>query len=95
MLSMRAKTRKDTKNKSPDTRTANAEKGATMEYAGKKYREEQRLSQAQLSEKSGVARSIINGLETGRTQITTTMTLFKIAKALNVSVNDLFSQSDA
>lgn len=66
-----------------------------MVYAGKKFREEQRLSQAELSEKSGVARSIINGLETGRTQITTTMTLFKIAKALNVSVNDLFYEQNA
>lgn len=62
-----------------------------MEYIGKQIREEKRVTQEQLAEKSGVSRSIINGLETGRTQTTTTKTLFKIAVALGVGINDLFS----
>ena len=66
-----------------------------MEYIGKELRENQRITQSQLAEKSGVARSIINGLETGRTKTTTTKTLFRIAGALNVSINDLFSTKNA
>lgn len=62
-----------------------------MEYIGKQIREEKRITQEQLSERSGVSRSIINGLETGRTQTTTTKTLFKIAAVLEVGINDLFS----
>ena len=62
-----------------------------MEYIGKTIRENKRITQEQLSEKSGVSRSIICGLETGRTQTTTTKTLFRIADALNVGINDLFS----
>ena len=62
-----------------------------MEYIGKQIREEKRVTQEQLAEKSGVSRSIINGLETGRTQTTTKKTLFKIAAALGVGINDLFS----
>lgn len=66
-----------------------------MEYIGKELRENQRITQSQLAEKSGVARSIINGLETGRTKTTTTKTLFRIAGALNVGINDLFSAKNA
>lgn len=63
-----------------------------MEYIGKEIREGKRLTQNELAEKSGVSRSIICGLETGRTKTTTTKTLFKIAAVLNVSINDLFSR---
>lgn len=66
-----------------------------MEYNGKEIREGKRLTQNELAEKSGVSRSIICGLETGRTKTTTTKTLFKIAAALNVSINDLFSRVNA
>ncbi len=66
-----------------------------MEYIGKEIRESQRVTQEQLAEKSGVSRSIICGLETGRTQTTTTKTLFRIADALNVGINDLFSTRNA
>lgn len=62
-----------------------------MEYIGKEIREGKRLTQDELAKKSGVSRSIICGLETGRTKTTTTKTLFKIAAVLNVSINDLFS----
>lgn len=66
-----------------------------MEYIGKEIREGKRLTQNELAEKSGVSRSIICGLETGRTKTTTTKTLFKIAAVLNVSINDLFSRANA
>lgn len=66
-----------------------------MEYIGKEIREGKRLTQNELAEKSGVSRSIICGLETGRTKTTTTKTLFKIAEVLNVSINDLFSRVNA
>jgi transcriptional regulator with XRE-family HTH domain len=66
-----------------------------MEYIGKEIREQQRLTQDELAKKSGVSRSIICGLETGRTKTTTTKTLFRIADVLNVSINDLFSRVNA
>lgn len=61
-----------------------------MGYKIKEIREEVGMTQAELSEKSGVARSIINGLETGRTTTTTTDTLKKIASALNRKVSEIF-----
>lgn len=66
-----------------------------MEYVGKKIREDKRITQVELSERSGVSRSIINGLETGRTKETTTKTLFRIAQTLDVTINDLFSGVNA
>ncbi len=66
-----------------------------MEYVGKDIREEKRLTQEELSKRSGVSRSIICGLETGRTKTTTTKTLFAIAAVLDVSINDLFSRANA
>ena len=61
-----------------------------MEYIGKKIREDKHITQTELSQKSGVSRSIICGLETGRTKETTTKTLYKIAETLNVGINELF-----
>ena len=61
-----------------------------MGYKIKEIREEVGMTQAELSEKSGVTRSIINGLETGRTTTTTTDTLKKIASALNRKVSEIF-----
>lgn len=61
-----------------------------MGYKIKEIREEAGMTQAELSEKSGVTRSIINGLETGRTTTTTTDTLKKIASALNRKVSEIF-----
>ena len=61
-----------------------------MGYKIKEIREEVGMTQTELSEKSGVARSIINGLETGRTTTTTTDTLKKIASALNRKVSEIF-----
>ena len=61
-----------------------------MGYKIKEIREAAGMTQQQLSERSGVARSIINGLETGRTKTTTTATLRKIALALEKKVDDIF-----
>lgn len=66
-----------------------------MEYIGKEIREEKRITQEELAKKSGVSRSIICGLETGRTKTTTTKTLFRIADTLGVSINDLFVRVNA
>ena len=65
-----------------------------MGYKIKEIREEIGMTQAELSEKSGVTRSIINGLETGRTTTTTTDTLKKIASALNRKVSEIFKQKE-
>ena len=61
-----------------------------MGYKIKECREEQGMSQEELSKKSGVSRTIISGLETGTIVTTTTGTLLKIAKALNKNVKDIF-----
>ena len=62
----------------------------TMVYKGKLLRIAKGLTQDQLSAESGVSRSIISGLESGRTEITTTKTLLHIANALGVQLDDLF-----
>lgn len=60
------------------------------DYKIKEYRERKNLSQTELARISGVSRSIIVGLETGTYTTTTTDTLLKIAKALDVKVQDIF-----
>lgn len=64
-----------------------------MKYVGRYIREEKRMTQLELSQKSGVSRSIICGLETGRTKVTSTKTLFRIAETLGVTINELFLSS--
>ena len=59
-------------------------------YKIKEYRERKNLSQTELARISGVSRSIIVGLETGTYTTTTTDTLLKIAKVLDVKVQDIF-----
>ncbi len=54
-------------------------------------RKEKKLSQEELAKKSGVSRAIISGLESGRTAITTTGTLEKLAKALETSISNFFN----
>lgn len=49
------------------------------------------MSQEELAEKSGVSRATISGLETNPDVITTTETLQKIARALDVRVSDFFT----
>ena len=61
-----------------------------METKIKGRRIELGLSQDQLAEKSGVARTVISQLETGSRTVITTETMFKLAKALDTSVADIF-----
>lgn len=61
-----------------------------MQYKIKECREELKMSQVELAEKSKVSRTIISGLESGTITVTTTDTLLKIARALGKSVSDIF-----
>ncbi len=61
-----------------------------MGYKIKEKRLELGISQEQLSEMSGVSRSIISGLESGKTTVTTTETLLKLSRALGCRVKDIF-----
>ncbi|MPM67847.1 hypothetical protein SDC9_114772 [bioreactor metagenome] len=56
----------------------------------KEYRKLKKLTQIELSEKSGVSRTIISGLESGRIANTTADTLKKIATALDTTIADIF-----
>lgn len=60
-------------------------------YRIKEVREEKKLSQEKLSEKSGVSRATIVSLEAPNSRtVTTTNTLIKIAAALECKVSDIF-----
>ena len=61
-----------------------------MKFAIKEAREERKMSQEELSEKSGVSRAIISGLESGSIQNTTTKTLYRPALALDMPVGQFF-----
>lgn len=61
-----------------------------VSYKIKKMREDLKISQEELAEKSGVSRTIISGLETGSISETSTVTLKKLASFFNVKVSDLF-----
>ena len=61
-----------------------------LKYKIREYREELKMSQAELSKKANVSRTIISGLESGSITVTTTDTLLKIARALGKNVSDIF-----
>lgn len=61
-----------------------------MEFKVKEIREKAGITQEELSEKSGVSRAIISGLESGKITTTTTKTLTRIAEALDVRVSEIF-----
>lgn len=56
----------------------------------KKVRELKGMSQEELAEKSGVSRTTISELETEKKEVTTNVTLEKIANALEMNVADIF-----
>lgn len=56
----------------------------------KEIREDQGISQEELAEKSKVSRTTISELETGKKEVTTNITLEKIANALGLKVSDIF-----
>ena len=61
-----------------------------MNYKIEEARKRMGMSQAELAQKSGVSRTTISGLESGRVKNTTAETLLKIARALDVQVDDIF-----
>ncbi len=61
-----------------------------MGYKIKEVREARKMTQEELAEKSGVSRGTISALENGFVRTTTTKTLFKLAKALGTSVDQIF-----
>lgn len=65
-----------------------------MQYKIREYREELKMSQVELAEKSKVSRTIISGLESGAITVTTTDTLLKIARALGKNVSDIFFEQN-
>lgn len=62
----------------------------TTAYKIKDLREKQGMTQQELSEKSGVSRTIISELESGKRSVTRTDTLLKISKALKLPIKDIF-----
>lgn len=64
-----------------------------MIFRIKEVREENHLTQQELSVKSGVSRNLIARLESGELKSTSTDTLFKLASALNVKVEFLFTET--
>ncbi|MDD4699835.1 MAG: helix-turn-helix transcriptional regulator [Oscillospiraceae bacterium] len=61
-----------------------------MFYKIRVARERLKISQQELSERSGISRATISGLESGSITVTTTETLLKIASALNMKIGDIF-----
>lgn len=61
-----------------------------MGYRIKEVREDKRMTQEELAEKSGVSRGTICALENGTARATTTKTLLKIAQALGTSIDAIF-----
>lgn len=65
-----------------------------MGYKIKEHRESLGMTQEQLSEASGVSRGTIVALENGTARATTTKTLLKIARAMGVTVDQIFFEED-
>ncbi len=56
----------------------------------KEYREKMKMTQTELSEKSGVSRVTISQLECGVERNTSSKTLLSLAKALDTTVDKIF-----
>jgi len=61
-----------------------------MGYKIKERREELRMSQEELSKKSGVNRTTISSLETGKAVQVLTGTLVALANALDTTIDKIF-----
>lgn len=61
-----------------------------MGYKIKEAREAAKMTQEELAEKSGISRGTIVALESGTEKNTTSKTLVAIAKALGVTVEQIF-----
>ena len=56
----------------------------------REIRENKGISQEELAQMSGISRTTISELETEKKEVTTNITLEKIAEALNQKVSDIF-----
>ncbi len=56
----------------------------------KEIRDKKKITQEELSVKSGISRAIISALETGKATVTTNITMQKIAEALDEDVAVVF-----
>jgi transcriptional regulator with XRE-family HTH domain len=65
-----------------------------MGYKIKEKRKEKKMTQEELSAKSGVSRTTISGLENGTLRATSSKTLLKLARALDTTVDQIFFQED-
>lgn len=61
-----------------------------MGYRIKERREELRMSQEELAEKSGISRPTISAIENGKDKSVLTGTLIALAKALDTTVDKIF-----
>ena len=61
-----------------------------MGYKLKECREEKRMSQEELSRKSGISRQTISAIESNSEKCVMSRTLQKLAQALDMTVGDLF-----
>lgn len=61
-----------------------------MGYKLKEFREKAKMSQVELSQKSGVSRGTIISIENNSAKSTSTKVLEKLAKALGASISDIF-----
>ena len=61
-----------------------------MGYRIKERREEMKMTQEELSEKSGVNRTTISAIENGKADQVLTGTLIALAKALETTVDKIF-----
>lgn len=66
-----------------------------MIFKVKEYREQKKMTQAELSKASGIGRITISRMESGALKETSAGTLLKIANALGCSMQDLVVSSDA
>ena len=66
--------------------------GEKVKNRVREIREEKRMTQAELAEKSGLSRQTIIAIETEENYSTTTGTLLKIANALETPINLIFLQ---
>ncbi len=61
-----------------------------MGYKLKECREKRRMSQEELSKKSGISRQTISAIENNSEKCVTSRTLQKLAHALDMTIGDLF-----
>lgn len=59
-------------------------------YRIREFRENIKMTQEELAEKSGISRATISALENGETRTTTTKTLIKLAHALGTTTDKIF-----